>query len=218
MRLAAQGAPPPPPRASQPPPPPPRGRRARHDILAAAVGLLQPGQPLGMLNGCRGSDWDRVWVLSPRETDAVQRGSKNGSRHWESAVQRSSTAQRVAIKTAHAMDLLLAYAVGLRRPRDAPGGGCLPVAQGWTGVAELVAHLVHAYTTTLFGHSKAAALMEMILGCELPPKTQERAEAKFPPAFQRRGLDAERRLLQPGTAVNDLKYVIYYQRSIHHSR
>eukprot|EP01046_Picozoa_sp_COSAG06_P066863 COSAG06_NODE_17069_length_963_cov_0.652778_1_plen_173_part_00 len=126
-------------------------------LIAAAVGLLQPGlaggQPLGLLDGCRGSDRDRVCVLSPRETDAVQRGSKNGSRHWESAVQRSSTAQRVAIKTAHAMDLLLAYAVGLRRPRDAPGGGCLPVAQGWTGVAELVAHLVHAYTTTLFGGS-----------------------------------------------------------------
>jgi hypothetical protein len=102
------------------------------------------------------------------------------------------------------MDLLLAYAVGLRRPRDAPGGGRLPVARGWAGVAALVADLVHAYATTLLGHAKAAVLTEMIAGCELPPKTQERAEAKFPPAFQWRGLDAEHRLLQPGTALNDL--------------
>jgi hypothetical protein len=139
-----------------------------------------------------------------RETDAVQRGSASGSRRWESTVQRSATAQRAANRTAHAMDLLLAYAVGLRRPRDAPGGGRLPVARGWAGVAALVADLVHAYATTLLGHAKAAVLTEMIAGCELPPKTQERAEAKFPPAFQWRGLDAEHRLLQPGTALNDL--------------
>jgi hypothetical protein len=35
----------------------------KDDVFAAAVGLLRPVDGVGLLAGCDGSDWDRVWKL-----------------------------------------------------------------------------------------------------------------------------------------------------------
>ena len=107
--------------------------------------------------------------------------------------------------TAQAVDVLLAYAVGMCHPRAIScqgSGGRWPTVSDWMGVAALVADLVHACATTLLGHAKAAVLTEMIAGCELAmAQNQERAEARHPPAVVCRGVELEGKLKQREVTV-----------------
>ena len=175
------------------------------DVFAVAMGLLQPTSGTGLLAGCDDSDWHRVWELRGC-TDPYNR---HGLRDWRLAIRRRPQAERVASSTAQAMDVLLAYAVGMCHPRAIPGqggGGRWPTVSDWRGVAALVADLVHARATTLLGHAKAAVLTEMIAGCELArAERQARAEERHPPAVMCRGVELEDWLKRPGCSVCDLK-------------
>jgi hypothetical protein len=161
-------------------------------VFAVAVGLLQPEDrsSKGLLSGCKNVGWSTVRHLRKAFNNELEdltgneQVNRNAKRRWTECKRVHKRAEQTATGTARAMDLHLAYAVGVHAPREAVldhADKLSPVhRRPWTHIALMVGEQARAYVNARLPEESAKVIVALVAGCELSATNQTRAEHAHP--------------------------------------